>query len=357
MVAQAIVVGLGAITLVVTAVVVAPSLFHEHLTSAGVESTEVMTHAEEAFASSFLISVAVATVVSLIAAGVVSWFLVRRVSRPVEELAGAAREVAAGNYSITVPAAEFSSELHELSGSFTHMAQRLSETDSVRVRLLADLAHELRTPLATLEGFIDGMEDGMLPADATSWGTMRDQVERLRRLSIDLRETAAAEEHALGLILETLDARDVVATAVAAATPRYNAKGVALLSSQPGEPCRIVGDTLRLQQVMANLLDNSLRHTDVGGEVAVSVARASEVVVIQISDSGDGIPLDQLEDIFTRFHRLDPSRMTTDGSGSGLGLTIARAIVVDHNGTLTATSTGLGTGSTFAIRLPALARN
>lgn len=221
MLAQAIVVGLGALTLVVTAIVVAPGLFHEHLTSAGVDSADVQMHAEEAFASSFAISVTVATAVALLAAGVVAWFLVRRVSRPVEELAVAARSVAAGDYDVSVPDAEFSSELHELAGSFTYMANRLSESDNTRIRLLANLAHELRTPLATLEGFIDGMEDGMIPTDAKSWATMRDQVERLRRLSIDLRETAAAEEHALGIILEHIDARAVVAVAVAAAMPRY----------------------------------------------------------------------------------------------------------------------------------------
>ncbi|MDI1290341.1 MAG: HAMP domain-containing protein, partial [bacterium] len=160
MVAQAIVVGLGALTLVVTAVVVAPGLFREHLMSAGVDSADVQMHAEEAFASSFAISVTVATAVALLAAGAVAWFLVRRVSRPVEDLATAARAVAAGNYDVAVPDAKFSSELHELAGSFTYMANRLAESESTRIRLLANLAHELRTPLATLEGFIDGMEDG-----------------------------------------------------------------------------------------------------------------------------------------------------------------------------------------------------
>lgn len=353
MVAQAIVVGLGAITLVLTAVMVAPSLFHEHLTSAGVTSADVLAHAEEAFASSFVISVAVATAVSLIAAGVVSWFLVRRVSRPVEELAGAARAVAAGNYDVSVPDAEFSSELHELAGSFTHMANRLSETENVRVRLLANLAHELRTPLATLEGFIDGMEDGMLPTDAASWATMRDQVERLRRLSVDLRETAAAEEHALGLVLERIDARTVVTAAVAAAGPRYQTKGVTLTSTEAPGPCWIMGDSLRLQQVLANLLDNALRHTGVDGIVHVGVGHTGPNVTINVTDTGDGIPPDQLDAVFDRFHRVDTSRVSTDGSGSGLGLTIARAIVTDHHGTVAAVSPGVGQGASFTIAVPA----
>ena len=353
MVAQAIVVGLGALTLVVTAVVVAPGLFREHLTSAGVDSADVQMHAEEAFASSFAISVTVATAVALLAAGVVAWFLVRRVSRPVEELASAARAVAAGNYHVAVPDAEFSSELHELAGSFTYMANQLAESENTRIRLLANLAHELRTPLATLEGFIDGMEDGMLPVDAASWSTMRDQVDRLRRLSGDLRETAAGQEHGLGLVLDRIDAHSVAAAAVAAARPRYQAKGVALGIDESHEPCWVMADSQRLQQVLSNLLDNAVRHTDVGGHVDVAVARAGSNVTLRVADTGEGIPPEQVEVVFDRFHRVDPSRGTSDGSGSGLGLTIARAIVSDHDGTIVASSPGIGKGASFTISIPA----
>jgi len=352
MIAQVTVVGLGTLTLVLTAILVAPGLFHGHLQTAGV-TYEAQEHAEVAFASSFAISVAVATTVALLSAGIVSWLLVRRVSRPVEELAQAARSVAAGQYDVQVPDASFSSELHELSESFTYMARRLSESENVRIRLLADLAHELRTPLATLEGYIDGMEDGVLPSDAASWTTMRDQVERLRRLSIDLRETAAAEEHALGLTLEELDARDLAAAAVAAASPRFHAKGVDLTLGASPRPCWVHGDAVRLQQVLANLLDNALRHTPAGGSVTVSALLDAGAVKITVEDSGEGIAPDQLPLVFERFHRADPSRVTNDGSGSGLGLTIARAIVIDHGGTLEAASPGPGRGATLTTVLPA----
>jgi two-component system sensor histidine kinase BaeS len=353
MVAQALVVGIGALALVLTAVVVAPGLFHEHLMQVGVNDSDVQLHAEEAFASSFAISVAVATAVSLAAAGLVSWFLVRRVSRPVEELAQAAQAVAAGDYDISVPDARFSSELHELSGSFTDMAHRLSETESTRVRLLADLAHELRTPLATLEGFIDGMEDGVLPADAESWSTMRDQVERLRRLSADLREAAAADEHALGIVMTDLDACAVASAAVSAAAPAYQAKGVRLDLASAPSAIGVRGDSPRLQQVLSNLLDNALRHTPEGGQVQVVVDRAGPSARIRVTDTGEGIPAGEVTTVFERFHRVDPSRVSGDGSGSGLGLTIARAIVNDHGGRLVASSAGLGQGSTFTLTLPA----
>jgi signal transduction histidine kinase len=350
--AQAIVVAIGTITLVLAALLVAPGLFHQHLLDAGVNDPDVQMHAEEAFASAFAISVALATLTALLAAGVVSWLVVRRISRPVEELAASAENVAAGRYDITVPDATFSAELHQLSSSFTHMAQRLAETETTRTRLLADLAHELRTPLATLEAYIDGMEDDVLPVDAESWATMRAQVDRLRRLASDVRETAAAEEHALGLVIERLDGRTVAEAAVAAVAPRYTAKRVLLSLDASPDPCWIRGDSVRLQQVLANLLDNALRHTPAEGQVTVFAEPANGRFIIRVIDTGGGIPADHLATVFERFHRVDPSRVGGDGGGSGLGLTIARAIVTDHGGTLVADSRGLGTGSTFTVTLP-----
>jgi two-component system sensor histidine kinase BaeS len=352
MVAQTIVVATGGLTLVVTASLVAPGLFHEHLTHVGVDSPAVQAHAEEAFATSFAISVSVAAVAALLAAGVVSWFLVRRVSKPVEELAEAARSVASGQFAVDVPDAEFSSELNQLSQSFSHMAERLAATEQTRSRMLADLAHELRTPLATLEAYIDGMEDDVLPVDAASWATMRDQVDRLRRLSGDLREAAAAEEHALGIVLSPLDARDVAQAAVTAAAPRFQSKSVTLDYAAADSPCRIRGDSVRLQQVLANLLDNALRHCEPRDGVDVVVDVIGAHVRIRVIDSGDGIAPEQVNLIFDRFHRADPSRVSTDGSGSGLGLTIARAIITEHGGSLSAASDGPGQGATFTVSLP-----
>lgn len=351
--AQVLVVGVGAVTLVIAAAIVAPPLFHDHLIHAGVTDPEVQLHAEEAFASSFAIAVVLATATALLAASGVSWFMVRRVSRPVEELARSAQSVAAGRYDVTVPDASFSSELHLLSDSFTDMAHRLAETEATRTRLLADLAHELRTPLATLEAYIDGMEDDVLDHDAAAYATMRLQVDRLRRLAADLRESSAAEEHALGLVLERIDCREVARAAVAAASPRFAAKGVDLNETDGQSPSWILGDSVRLQQVLANLLDNALRHTPPGGHVDVTVVERAGQVRVQVADTGEGIPADQLHTVFERFHRVDPSRVSTDGGGSGLGLTIARAIVNDHGGTLEATSLGVGHGTTFTMTIPA----
>jgi len=355
MTAMALVIAVGGITLLVTVNLVAPGLFHDHLSHFGMMSPEVTAHAEEAFASSFTIAITVAMAASLIAAGLVSWFLVRRVARPVEDLAAAAETVATGTYTVDVPSEPFTSELEALSTSFSHMADRLAATDASRTRLLADLAHELRTPMATLEAYIDGLEDGVVDPSAESYDTMRRQVARLRRLATDLRESAAADEHALHLAPVDLDAAQVAADAVAAATPRYRTKGVELtLAPAPGE-LRVNADPERLGQVLSNLLDNALRHTPPGGHVRVAAAPSGATAVLKVADDGDGIPVDQVHAVFDRFHRVDPARASSDGSGSGLGLTIARAIIADHGGTLTASSDGPGTGATFTVTLPRLA--
>ena len=354
MTAQALVIAVGGLTLFVTASLVAPGLFHEHLARTGVNSAEVTHHAEQAFGASFAIAITVAMAASLVAAGFISWFLVRRVARPVEELADAAETVAGGTYRVDVSREPFSRELEQLSTSFSHMAERLAQTEASRARLLADLAHELRTPLATLEAYIDGLEDGVVPAVDESYATMRTQVSRLRRLATDLRESAAADEHALHLAPVDLDAVEGTADAVAAARPRYLAKDVALTLLSGPTDLTVTADPERLQQVLANLLDNALRHTPAGGHVTVAAASVGTNVTVTVTDDGEGIPEDQLRAVFDRFHRVDPSRASHDGSGSGLGLTIARAIIADHGGTLTASSHGPGTGTTFTVTLPAV---
>lgn len=351
--AQGLVIAVGSGTLVAAAVLVAPGLFRRHLASGGVKASELQNHAEQAFVSSFAISLTLAAVAALATAGLASLFLVRRVAHPVERLAEAADQVAAGNYRVEVPAADFSSELQRLSAAFTHMAGRLGDTDAARSRLLSDLAHELRTPLATLEAFIDGIEDGVVPDDPSSWATMRTQVHRMRRLATDLREAAAAEEHALGLVLAPCDLAVLAAAAVAAAHPGYQAKEVHIAAVPSRRPRSVRADAERLQQVLANLLDNALRHTPPGGHVEVGLVDDGDVVRLVVRDDGEGMPPDQLEAVFGRFHRADPARVLSDGGGSGLGLTIARAIVADHGGTLTAASAGPGRGATFTVTLPA----
>jgi two-component system sensor histidine kinase BaeS len=351
MILLVLVIAVGSVTLVVATDLLAPGLFRSHLQRSGERSPAVLHHAEQAFNSAFTISLSVATLAALAAAGLVSWFLVRRVAHPVQELADAADAVAAGNYRVQVPVADFSSELQRLSEAFTHMAGRLADTDAARSRLLSDLAHELRTPLATLEAYLDGIEDGVVADDGESREVMRTQLRRLRRLVTDVREIAAAEEHALALQLEPCSPVELAQTAVAAARPRYQQKDVDLRLDAAPVPT-VTADAERIHQVLANLLDNALRHTPSGGQVTVTVDSVGGRVRLLVSDDGEGLPADQLQAVFERFHRADPARTSHDGEGSGLGLTIARAIMTAHGGTLTADSEGAGRGATFTLALP-----
>lgn len=353
MTAQVLVIAVGALALIAVAVVVAPQLFHYHLAQTGENDPVLTHHAEQAFTTSFAIALVLATVLSLIAAGLTSWFIVRRVAHPVEELADAAETLASGSFEIDVPEAAFSSEISRLTDAFEAMATRLADTETSRRQLLSDLAHELRTPLATLEAYVDGLEDRVLPSEPATFTTMRDQVIRLRRLSGDLREVALAEEHALGIRLQPEDAGQIVHAAIAAQLPRYEHNGIALTAVVPDEPVPVEADAIRLGQVLTNLLDNALRHTST--QVIATLLTEDDWVVIDIDDDGEGIPDDQREAVFQRFHRVDPSRRNADGSGSGLGLTIARAITEDHGGTLTAGASGLGEGARFTVALPSSA--
>lgn len=351
MLAQVTVVAVGAITPIIVALVVAPVQFRLHLDSAIIADPHVLAHADAAFRSALLISVSISVVLSLIAATIISWTMVHRIAHPIELLAEAAENVADGIYRVEQPRAIFSRELQQLADSFTSMAHRLDETGHTRTRMLADLAHEVRTPLSTLQAYVDGIEDGVITADSEAWDTLHHQINRLRRLADDIREVARAEERAPDL--QRIDACASAQSAVRAAAPRYAVKGVTLVLQPCTVACPVDADELRIQQVLGNLLDNALRHTPSGGTVRVAVDIDAAWCRIRVGDTGAGIPQDQLEAVFERFHRVDASRVSSDGSGSGLGLTIARAIALAHGGTLTASSAGLGRGATFELRLPA----
>ncbi len=348
---QLLVILVGAATLGAVALAVAPGIYTSHLDNAGERDPGVRMHAEEAFDASLGIALAVGTLVSFTAAAMVSIFVVRRLAGPVIQLAQAADALASGDYASPIPDARLGAEFERLTTGFTQMAAKLARTETVRRRLMSDLAHELRTPLSTLRAHVDGLDDGVVVAGGPTWQVLRDQLDRLQRLATDLAQLSAAEEHALSLRLEHSDLASLAVAAVAAAGPRYRVKGVDLVADTPC-PVPAIADTVRIPQVLANLLDNALRYTPPGGRVTVRARYEHGDPAIDVVDNGAGLPPGELEAVFDRFHRVDASRARTHG-GSGLGLTIARAIVADHGGVLSVISQGLGTGATFTLRLPA----
>jgi len=349
--AQVLIVIAGAATLVLVAVSVAPGLFHTHLRRAlGAVSPELTGHLDEAFNRALLLSLGVAVLAALLTTMAVSWFLTRPITRPVQQLAAAAEQIAAGAYGTSVPASRLGAEFARLDAAFNRMAATLQRTERRRRELLADLAHELRTPIATLDSFLEGVEDGVLPASRETWHTMRDQTSRLRRLVEDVGTVSQAEERRLDLSAAPLDLADLATEAVRSAVPGFHDKGVAL-ALRTAAPPTLTGDHDRLRQVLDNLLANALRHTPPGGHVEVSLASRRGSVQLTVADDGDGIPAEHLPHVFERFYRADPARGRATG-GSGIGLTIARALVQAHGGDIRADSAGPGRGTRFVVTLP-----
>ena len=350
--AQVLVLAAGAVTTGVVAAVVGPPLFAEHLRRAGVSgaSAEQM-HAEQAYVYATVISVGAALCVATLAALAVTWYISRRLQRSITTVAGAATDIADGHYDSRVPPARLGTDFDTLTTSFNQMAARLQTVDSSRRRLFADLAHEIRTPIAVLEAYFEAVEDGVRSLDADTVATLRRQTHRLVRFADDAAALAQAEEAQATVVPTTVTVDDLVTSAAASARDRFAAEGIELaVRVAPGLP-PLWADPHRLGQVLGNLLDNALRHTPTGGLVTISADSIGDALRLIVTDSGDGIGAEHLPHVFERFYRTDTARDRNRG-GSGLGLSITKALVEAHGGHIDATSAGPAAGSTFTITLP-----
>ena len=352
--AQALVLLAGALTAWTIAATVGPHLFHEHLARANLGSTSAQSlHTEEAYQSANAISLSLALLAALVAALGVSVYMTRRIGRSVATIASAASEVAGGHYDVRVPGPGLGPEFDALASGFNQMAERLGSVERTRRRLLADLGHEMRTPLATLEAYLEALEDGVATLDDGTAELLRAQTRRLSRLSEDISSVSRTEEGQVRLDLRPTQPVAVVTAAADAVADAYEAKDVHLVTEIAAGLPNLTLDPERMGQVLGNLLDNALRHTPAGGTVTISAARSRKTggVALSISDTGEGIPAEHLPHVFERFYRVDTARDRAHG-GSGIGLAIAKALVQAHGGQLTATSPGTGQGSTFRILLP-----
>jgi len=275
----------------------------------------------------------------------------RRVAAPVAEAAAAARRIADGDYQTRLRQPRFGPEFDGLTTSFNLMARRLATTEQTRGRMLADLAHELRTPLASMQATIEALSDGILPSDQTTFATLTEQSQRLHRLVGDLSAVSRAEERQLNLHPVLVPTQDLVSGAVAAASPRFDAAGISLSTEGGVSGGKVLVDPDRLAEALGALLDNALRHTGTGGVVTIAATRHGDLCRIAVTDTGEGFDPGLAPHLFERFYRGDSSR-TANGAGSGIGLTIARAIVQAHHGQLLGHSDGPGKGATFEITLP-----
>lgn len=338
------------LTMVTVAVLTGPALFEAHMRQAGHTDPVTLAHSHEAFQVAGLLALGMGAVITVAGAVLVSLFLNRRLRRDLAGLDGAARRIAAGDYASRLgePPAR---ELATLTDSFDAMAGTLASVESARRRLLTDLAHEIRTPLATLDVCLESLEDEALAPGQPVWDVMRTQVQRISRLSDDLRDVSAAEEGRLGLRLQPLEPATLMQSVVEGLREGFARADVRLsVDSDPGA-AMIAGDPDRLGQVLTNLLTNALRHTPPGGVVRVLLTAEDGRVRLGVLDSGDGIAAADLPHVFERFYRVDTARDRAHG-GTGVGLTISRAIARAHGGELTVDSAGVGRGAQFWLTLP-----
>ena len=373
-----VVVAIGIGTLVVAASLAAPSFFDLRMAqmmgmagpgrgtgvgmmgqaAAGAGNSQMLSQFDAALAESFRESLGqgllLAGVAALATSVGASLLVSRRIVSPIRELARASHRIADGQYAERVIATG-QDELGELGKSFNAMAAALESTEQRRTELIGDVAHELRTPLATLRGYMEGLMDGVVEPSDQTWARLHDETGRLQRLVDDLQELSRAEARQLPLHPSTIQTTELVRAAVERLGSAYADKGVTLETDvQLGVP-DVLADADRAMQVLTNLLGNALRYTPVAGSVRVRIAAASRrEVAISVSDTGVGIAPEHLARVFERFYRVDKSRSRVLG-GSGIGLTIARALVEGMGGRIWAESAGTGQGATFTFTLPVAA--
>jgi signal transduction histidine kinase len=291
-----------------------------------------------------------ATGAAVAAAVIVSTFTARRIVGPLEEMVQASGRIASGDYGKRVPVPG-EDELGQLVASFNHMAETLERTEARRMELIGDVAHELRTPLTSIRTMLEGLIDGVVPAEAETYQRMQREVARLQRLGHDLEELSRAEAGQIPLELHPVAPSALARGAAERLEPQFVDKRVSLTVDTPADLPHVRADTNRITQVLLNLLGNALQYTPDGGRVILSARQEGGMVAFSVHDTGIGIPAEHLPHVFERFYRVDKSRSRT-GGGSGIGLTIARHLVEAHGGHISVSSAGAGQGSTFTFTLP-----
>jgi len=361
--AHMLVVAVGAATLFLAVALIAPILFDRlmvevtgpRLRALGHEMTPAASEAmkqltADAFREAIVVALSWAGAAAAIAAVAVSLFVSGRIATPVRRMTEAARRIAAGRYGERVPVGE-PDDLGDLAASFNEMAGTLEADEQRRLELIGNVAHELRTPVATLQGYLEGIVDGVVEPSDETWTILLSETGRLKRLIEDLQELSRAEARQIALSLHPVDPRSLVQSAVWVLRSRFEEKQIELKVTIPDELPLVMADDERTVQVLTNLLGNALRYSTPPGEVEVSARPQERMVLVQVRDTGTGIAREHLPHLFERFYRVDKARTRAAG-GSGIGLTIARSLVEAMGGRIWAESPGPGQGATFSFTLP-----
>jgi len=288
-----------------------------------------------------LLAIAIALVLTLV--------LSRRISSPVKVLTKSARKLGRGDFSQRV-SIKGKGEIAELAQAFNSMADDLERDEKLRQDLVADTAHELRTPLTNLSGYLEAIKDDVIKPDAATISSLYQEATLLTRLVDDLQELALADANELKLIRQPEAMPAIIEQAIISFQSQAADKGLSLRTDVPDGLPLVNIDSQRIGQVLHNLIANAVTHTPQGGTVTVSTKQAGDNIEISVTDTGEGIPAEDLPNIFERFYRVDRSRSRRTG-GSGLGLTIAKRLVEAHGGKINAVSEP-GKGSSFTFTIP-----
>jgi signal transduction histidine kinase len=306
----------------------------------------VMGELQDSLLDSFRSALLIALFISAITAVAASVYASKRIAQPIERMSVAARKLARGEYGERVPVPD-EIELATLAQDINTLAQTLAATEERRLQLINEVAHELRTPLATIEGYMEGLLDGVFEPTDEVFGATAREAARLKRLASDLSTLSRAEEQALALEMEQVDLGEIARDAAEGLRPLFMEKDITLTVDDGGR-LPVLGDRDRLTQVFTNVLGNAITYTDQGGEVDVAAATDGRFAKVTVTDDGKGLDAEDLVRVFDRFHRVDPSLP----GGTGVGLTVARNLVRRHGGDIVALSDGPGSGSRFVVSLP-----
>ena len=357
-------VGITTVFLVATAL--APALFRLHIEQALHEEkgqggsppvimpdAEMTRHLMEAFNAAQGRGLLIASMVAILVSLLLSFFVARQVIVPLRQIAQAARRIQAGHYAerVSVSSLHQKDELGQIATSVNELAASLEATEQRRLELIGDVAHELRTPIAHVEGYLEGLLDGVVEPSAQTWALLHTEAGRLRRLVDDLQELSRAEAHQIQLHLQTVSPTTLAEIACEPLVSQFDEKGLKLLVHVALDLPPVLADRDRAVQVLTNLIVNALRYTPAPGSIELVVMCDERAVIFRVTDTGIGLTPDQLPRIFERFYRVEKSRSRTLG-GSGIGLTIARSLAEAMGGQLTAESAGPGKGSAFTFSLP-----
>jgi two-component system sensor histidine kinase BaeS len=352
LVANLIVVGAALGTVAVAVSLVGPGYFASAMGHGpGDAMGQAMSDATRAaFVDAVRNALIAASLIAVVTAVIVSVAVSGRIAGPVGRLSAAARRIAGGHYAERVPEAG-EGEIRDLAETFNAMAGSLEATERRRLQLVGDVAHELRTPLATLDGYLEGLEDGVIESRDETWRLLRSETARLTRLVDELAELWRAEAHQLSLKIERVDLAEVCRDVVERFAPLADERQIKVVFDLAA-PAPARADRDRASQIVANYLSNAIRYAPANSSVTVSARLDGAKTVVAVADEGAGLSQDQLEIVFERFYRVDPSRSRALG-GAGIGLAIVRALADAMGGEAWAESEGPGHGSTFIVELPA----